>query len=457
MRIGLVGDGGREHAMAEALIRSGPSVELFAYMHQRNQGILPRAKAVEIGPLTDIEKITTFFQQSKADIVLIGPESPLAAGLVDELTLKGLEAIGPTARQARLESDKGYMRRLLRERVRRGYPDFLETTDLSEVALFIHAHDGQVVVKPVGLTGGKGVRVLGTNLSTVEEALTYAKELIRRDGRVLLEERLIGEEFSLMAFSDGRHVVPMPLAQDFKYVYDGDLGGMTGGMGAYTCADGLLPFITPSEFRSALELVRDIVAAVESDTQQPYRGVLYGQFMLTANGPLIVECNVRFGDPEAINVLAVLEDGLGKVLDKWMNCDLTQVRFRTQATVSKYLVPLGYPESPREAFFNLHPMQLEAQGVQVRFASVQPMDGGYRTASSRTFALLALADTPEEASVRIEEVIAQLSLDGLYHRRDVGDARVLAAKVRRMESIRASSSYRNSIGDNSGEKTNIRI
>lgn len=436
MRVGLVGDGGREHAIVEALTRDDSSVRLFAYMHHPNPGIESCAEVAESGALTDVNKIVAFFQEAQTDIVLIGPEAPLAAGLVDALVVRGLAVIGPTARQARLESDKGYMRRLLYERVGRGYPDFLETSKLSEVAAFIRDHDGQAAVKPVGLTGGKGVRVLGTNLSSTDEALAYAHELIERDGRVLLEERLIGEEFSLMAFSDGQHLVPMPLAQDFKYVYDGDLGGMTGGMGAYTCADGLLPFVLPSEFQSAWQLLQDIVTAVEEDSQEPYRGVLYGQFMLTAKGPLIVECNVRFGDPEAINVLAVLQDGLEDVLAEWVNGRLTQVVFQPQATVSKYLVPPGYPESPREVFFRLDVQQLEKQGVQVRFASCRPVDDGYCTASSRTLALLALADTPGEASARIEEAIARQSLNGLRHRRDVGDAQILEAKVRRMEGIR---------------------
>lgn len=445
MRVGLVGDGGREHAIVEALTQSDSAVRLFAYMHRPNPGIVACAEGIESGPLTDVNRITSFFQRVKTDVVLIGPESPLAVGVVDALAAKGLVAIGPTARQAKLESDKGYMRRLLSERVGRGYPDFLETSHLAEVVAFIRDHGNQAAVKPVGLTGGKGVRILGSNLSGVDEALAYARELIERDGRVLLEERLIGEEFSLMAFSDGQHLVPMPLAQDFKYVYDGDLGGMTGGMGAYTCADGRLPFITPSEFQIAWELLEDVIAAVEADTQEPYRGVLYGQFMLTGRGPLIVECNVRFGDPEAINVLAVLEGGLGKILAQWLNGDLTQVVFRSQATVSKYLVPPGYPESPREVFFQLNLVQLEERGVQVRFASLQPTDSGYRTASSRTFALLALADSPGEASVRIEQAIAELSLNGLHHRRDVGNAEVLAAKVRRMEQIR-SGSYTDSTG-----------
>ncbi|MBC7233873.1 MAG: phosphoribosylamine--glycine ligase [Chloroflexi bacterium] len=437
MRIGLVGDGGREHAIAVALTYADSTVELFAYMHQPNPGIVACAKVIATGPLTDVHGVAKFFQKAKTDVILIGPETPLAAGLVDVLAAKGLAAVGPTARQARLESDKGYMRRLLRERVGRGYPDFLEASHLSEAAAFIRDHGNQVAVKPVGLTGGKGVRVLGTNLSSAEEALAYAQALMNRDGRVLLEERLIGEEFSLMAFSDGQHLVPMPLAQDFKYVYDGDLGGMTGGMGAYTCADGLLPFVMPAEFQTAWELLQDVIATIEADTQEPYRGVIYGQFMLTAKGPLIVECNVRFGDPEAINVLAVLDDSLGRLLPHWMDGTLSEVTFRPQATVSKYLVPPGYPESSREVFFQLDLSHLEEQGVHVRFASLRPTDGGYYTASSRTFALLALADSPDEASTRIEEAITALPLNGLHHRRDVGDAEVLAAKVRRMEEIRA--------------------
>ena len=439
MRIGLVGDGGREHAIAEALTQGDSASTLCAYMHNSNPGIVARAEAIELGSMTDVGRITGFFRRTRPDLILIGPEAPLVAGVVDALTACGLAAIGPTGAQARLESDKGYMRQLMCKRIGRGYPDFLETRDLSEVSAFISAHQGQVVVKPVGLTGGKGVRVLGTNLTDLEEALPYAGKLIQQNGRVLMEERLDGEEFSLMVSSDGNHVVPMPLAQDFKCVYDGDQGGMTGGMGAYTCADGRLPFITEAEFQTALELVREVLAAVQDETQQPYRGVLYGQFMLTAEGPLIVECNVRFGDPEAINVLAVLQDDLGDILGRVVKGSLAGVAFRASATVSKYLVPSGYPEaSQSDVFFHLDLPGLKEQSLEVRFASVRSTDDGYWTASSRTFALLALADTPGEASDRIERAIAALALDGLHHRRDVGDREVLAAKACHMERIRES-------------------
>jgi phosphoribosylamine--glycine ligase len=439
MRIGLIGSGGREHAIAEALTRGDSASTLCAYLHFPNPGIVARAEALKIGSLIDVQSITRFFQRVQPDLIFVGPEAPLAAGAVDALAARGLPAIGPTKAQARLESDKAYMRRLLRERVGYGYPDHLETSEISEVKAFIANQKDHVVVKPVGLTGGKGVRLLGANLTSAEKAVAYASELIAGDGRVLMEERLLGEEFSLMAFSDGQHVVPMPLAQDFKYAYDGDQGGMTGGMGAYTCADGSLPFVTELEYRDAFGLVKEILAAVQDDTQQPYRGVLYGQFMLTARGPIVVECNVRLGDPEAINVLAASEDDLGDVLSRIAGGTLSVVAFGPQATVSKYLVPDGYP-GPAEggSEFRLDLRWLERQGVGVRFASVTARDDGYEAGSSRAFALLALADTPAEASERIERVIAGMDLPGLRHRRDVGHSSVLEAKVQHMEQLRVS-------------------
>ena len=437
MRVGLVGNGGREHAIAEALTRRSSTSALYAYMQRPNPGIVACAQVSEIGSLTDTEHMARFFRRAMCDLIFIGPESPLVAGAVDALSSNGLKAIGPTAAQAKLESDKGYMRHLLQTKIGRGCPDFLETADLSAVKAFLSDHHNQAVVKPLGLTGGKGVKVLGTQLSSAEEALEYAAELINQDGKVLIEEKLVGEEFSLMVFSDGEHIVPMPLAQDFKYVYDGDRGGMTGGMGAYTCRNGLLPFISESEYQAALELVQELVSAVEEDSQQPYRGILYGQFMLTARGPMVVECNVRLGDPEAINVLAVLNDDLGSVLNCIGDGVLSKVAFDSQATVSKYFVPPGYPDAPRSGvFFRLDVDKLLEQGIAVRFASLQTADSGYRTATSRTFALLATADSPEEASDRIEKVVATLDLDGLHHRRDVGDREVLAAKVQHMEQIR---------------------
>ncbi|HXW98549.1 MAG TPA: phosphoribosylamine--glycine ligase, partial [Methanomicrobiales archaeon] len=232
MKLLLVGSGGREHAMAEAIARNG-EVSLSAFMGKRNPGIARLAAGIQIGKETDAAAVRNFAVKERVDSAIIGPEAPLEAGIVDLLEESGVPCAGPTRAAARLETDKAFCRDLMAAHGIAGCPRYRVFRDPAEAAVFIGDHDGDLAVKPVGLTGGKGVRVMGEQVDR-EGAMAYARSL--SDG-VVLEERLVGEEFTLQAFVDGKHLVPAPLVQDHKRAFEGDEGPNTGGMGSYSMPD----------------------------------------------------------------------------------------------------------------------------------------------------------------------------------------------------------------------------
>ena len=445
MKIGLVGSGGREHALAIALTRNFSRDSLFVFAGSQNPGINQIAGDVKIGNMKDVSAMTEYFSSVGAELVVIGPEVPLTNGAVDALRAHGIPAIGPTQSQARLEGDKSFMRQLLKDRVGWGSPAWQVVTSADAARKFIQSV-GQVAVKPLGLTGGKGVRVMGVHLHSIDEAVADAESLILKEGSVLLEERLIGEEFSRMAFVADGKLAPMPVAQDFKYAYDGNKGNMTGGMGAYTTANFSMPFISADDLSQADQLMVEVVAALEKETGQPYRGFLYGQFMVTAKGPRIIEFNVRLGDPEGINEMTLFNGDLPLFLAALAagKIDSASLSFKPQASVVKYLVPSDYPDNkPDPINFNLKEHLIEQAGFSVVFASVQRAGEGYQTLGSRTLAIVGLGENPGVISDRIENLLSQCQPSVLRHRKDVGDGSILQGKVEVMKQIKGGITHEN--------------
>lgn len=217
-----------------------------------------------------------------------------------------------------------------------------------DVSAFLDDFDRDVVVKPVGLTGGKGVKIVGDHLKDNQEAKEYSKEVIDNAmggfTQVIIEERLIGEEFTIQAFCDGTHLAPMPAAQDHPHAFEGDVGAITGGMGSYSDKGGLLPFLSQDDYDEAVKIMEATLKAIAKEAE-PYKGILYGQFMLTADGPKLIEYNARFGDPEAMNVLPLLKTPLADVCQAIVDGNLDKVEFNDKASVCKYIVPDGYPET----------------------------------------------------------------------------------------------------------------
>jgi phosphoribosylamine--glycine ligase len=434
----LVGGGGREHAIARAV---APDCELYACASNRNPGIADLAAEMRAIDETDVDGVVAFAEDVDASLAVVGPESALAAGVADALDDAGVYTFGPDAEAARIETDKAYQRRFMREHGIPGCPDFETFTDMDAACDYIDAYDGDLAVKPAGLTGGKGVRVTGDQV-TKEEAKAYLRD--SDYDRVVLEERLVGEEFTVQAFVAGEEERPSgrlrttPAVQDHKRAYEGDEGPNTGGMGSYSDAGPTLPFMDESDYDAAVEILEATVDALPS-----YKGVLYGQFMLTADGVRVVEFNARFGDPEAMNTLPVLETPFRDVLAAARDGDpLPELDFDARATVCKYAVPAGYPTDP-EAGARIEVdegsvAEAAATGggdALLFYASVDAREDGLYTTTSRAFAVVGIAGTIADAEAIAEDALSAAG-DGLRIRHDIGKTDLVERRIEHVNRLR---------------------
>ncbi len=444
MRFLVVGGGAREHAIASALVRAG--AEVVVASANANPGLDRLARTSHRLDPNDGARLVELARRDGVDTAVIGPEAPLAHGVADALRAAEVPTVGPDRAAAEFESSKLYCRELLARHGVPGQPRWVALSSLEEVDAAVRDFGGPFAIKPSGLTGGKGVRVLGADFSDAREGAAYAKSLLIQGDRVLLEEKLEGEEFSQMAFVTDSGVYPMPAVQDFKRALEGDHGGNTGGMGSYSQRDHLLPFLTSSDRDRALEVLGRTVDALRAEGRS-FRGILYGGFMLTAAGPVLLEFNARLGDPEGINALTLYEEGnFAELLRGVANgrVDPNLVRFRLRSTVVKYLVPPGYGDRPRAGgLLRLDEPEIEAAGVHVLYGSVEAVEPGtVRLSASRGVALVGEASAIHEAGARVESALKFVS--GEYSvRHDIGTKEDLARRwehVRRLRSPSAKSS-----------------
>ena len=439
MKVLVVGGGGREHCLVEALRRS--QADVFAAMANQNPGIRRVAKDVLLGEVTAVDRIVTWAKDRAVDLAVIGPEAPLEQGIVDALEAAGIPAVGPTRTAAQLETNKEFTRNLLRDRRIEAFPRFWAFGDVDSFQEFLGHADFEFVIKPLGLTGGKGVQVWGDHFTTHEGALAYGKEILEKgiggQHRFLVEEKLVGEEFSFQALCDGRTLLPMPLAQDHKRAYEDDRGPNTGGMGSYSDADHRLPFLTIADYDAAFDVLRRTVEAMAA-LGTPFRGILYGGFMATRDGPKLLEYNVRFADPECMNVLPILDDDFLELCVRLTESRLpSSARFAPQATVCKYVVPAGYGTKPRAGeMLKVDEDLIRGTGAQLYYASVDERGGHLYTTTSRSLAVVGAASNLEEAESASEEALAFVS-GSFYARRDIGKPEVIQRKVDRMERLRS--------------------
>jgi len=429
MKVLVVGGGGREHAIAVALSRN-EDVRLFSVSAKRNPGIFRLAEKTRLVKETDVEEILAFAKATGSEYAVIGPEAPLEAGIVDVLEGAGVACVGPSRAAARLETDKGFCRDMMARHQIAGCPKYRLCHTVDEAIAFMDTYGGDLAIKPVGLTGGKGVRIMGEQVDH-DGAVSYIRQL---GGNVVLEERLIGEEFTLQAFVDGKRLVPMPLVQDHKRAFDGDSGPNTGGMGSYSMPDHMLPFVSGWDYEKATEIMKSVVSTMALEGQ-PYKGILYGQFMNTAEGPKVIEFNARFGDPEAMNVLTLMRSDFSTVVTGITESTLSgrNVSFSPSATVCKYIVPEGYPDRPVSGD-RLTIGALPAN-VILYYANVDERDGVLSTQTSRTLAFVGTGETLAEAESAAEEAASSVH-GNIRHRRDIGTEALLARRLEHMRSLR---------------------
>ena len=430
MRWLVVGGGAREHALGHTLVQAG--AEVVVASPNANPGLERLAAVSRRLEVTNPSAISAFAREAKADAAVIGPEAALAAGVADALREANVPTVGPGRDGAQLETSKAYCRAFLTRHGVDAQPRFVQPTTPAEVDRAVGAFGGPFVVKPSGLTAGKGVWVQGSDFTEPREGAAYAKALLVQSDGVLLEEKLDGEEFSLMAFVTDSGVYPMPAVQDFKRALEGNQGGNTGGMGAYTQRDGLLPFLGREERDAALAVLERTVAGLRADGID-YRGILYGGFLLTGQGPRLLEFNARFGDPEGVNVLALYEEGnFSDLLFGVANgrVDPNLVRFRRRSTVLKYLVPPGYGGATQPGGrLSLEEPAIEDDGVHVFYGQVESRGPGtVEFTSSRGVALLGEASAIAEAGARVE--LALRHVRGSYYvRHDIGTREDLVART----------------------------
>jgi phosphoribosylamine---glycine ligase len=436
MRILVVGGGAREHAIAATLHRA--EADIVVASSNANPGIDRLAKATARIDPTDPVRVVEFARAERVDLAVIGPEAPLAAGVADALRAAEVPTVGPDQAAARIESSKQFCRELLRRRGVGGQPRVTVLTSVEDVDRAAAEFGAPFVVKPSGLTAGKGVWVQGSDFTEPKEGAAYAKSIIIQGGTALLEEKLEGEEFSLMAFVTDSGVYRMPAVQDFKRALTGDGGRNTGGMGSYSQRDHLLPFLSAADRDRALDVIEKTAAALRAEGLA-YRGILYGGFMLTAQGPVLLEFNARFGDPEGINALTLYEEGNFAELLQGVatgRVDPNLVRFRLRATVVKYLVPPGYGDRPRPGgVLELDPLGIEADGVHVFYGSVQEAGpASVKFSSSRGVALVGEASAIHEAGARVEAALKRVKGD-YYVRHDIGTKEDLVRRTEHMRTI----------------------
>jgi phosphoribosylamine--glycine ligase len=392
--------------------------------------------------------IAEYAEQKHAELVVVGPEAPLVNGVVNTLNEIGIASVGPTQKLASLEGDKAFCRELLNKHGIPGNPFYKIFSDIESAESFLKTA-GPVAIKPTGLTGGKGVKVSGEDLRTKQDEVAYAREVLSNkiggSRRLVVEEKLDGEEYSLQAFVDGHDIVVMPLVQDHKRAFENDSGPNTGGMGSYSDRDHLLPFVSKEDLTFSSKVMLDVVRALNKDMEEEYRGILYGQFMLAKGAyeekptPKLIEFNCRLGDPEAMNVLPMLTTDFAEVCLRISEGTLKQkhVSFDRKATVCKYLVPLNYPENPESG----QPISVDADavarcGAQLFYASVDMKGERIVTTTSRTIGLVGISDSIETAERIAEEATAHVK-GPLRHRRDIGTSSLIQKRIDHVKSLGA--------------------
>ena len=435
MNILVIGSGAREHAIVRAVKRSPKNKKIFCLGSNVNPGIAELCADFTVANINHKQTITNYADKKAVDLAIIGPENPLAIGAADALWDIGVKVVGPMKDLAQIETSKAFARDLLTEYNIPGSPKYKKFSSLVGVIEFLNELGENYVVKFDGLAGGKGVKVSGDHLHSHDDAKVYCQELVEKGGVFVLEEKLIGQEFSLMSFCDGETLKHMPAVQDHKRAYDGDTGPNTGGMGTYSDGDHSLPFLTNNDVNQAHEINIATAKALKNKFGYGYKGVLYGGFIATADGVKLIEYNARFGDPEAMNVLSLLESDFIEICNGITDGRLNRVdvRFKNKATVCKYAVPEGYPDDPVKG------ESIDLSNIEntdsLFYASVDVHNGKLIEAGSRTVAVVGIAESISAAEQIAEKEVSAVG-GPLFHRADIGTDALVQKRVDQMELLR---------------------
>ncbi|HEX8961403.1 MAG TPA: phosphoribosylamine--glycine ligase [Rhodocyclaceae bacterium] len=417
MKLLVVGSGGREHALAWRLAQT-PGLQVV-YVAPGNAGTAREPELKNV-PITDIDELADFAEKEQVHLTLVGPEAPLAAGIVDVFRARGLRVFGPTKAAAQLESSKDFAKRFM---ARHGIPTaaFATFTDAQAAHAYVENKGAPIVIKADGLAAGKGV-VVATSLHEAHAAIDMMlldNKMGDAGARVVIEEFLDGEEASFIVMSDGTHALAMATSQDHKRIGDGDTGPNTGGMGAYSPA----PVVTPQVHAKAMrEVIMPTIAGMARDGT-PFTGFLYAGLMIGRDGSVkVVEFNCRMGDPETQPIMMRLKSNFVTLLDAAIDgrLDKVEAEWDRRVALGVVLAAANYPDTPRKGDAIHGLPQQAADDAHVFHAGTAEADGQVVTAGGRVLCVTALGDTAKLAQNRAYEVVEQVKFAGMQFRRDIG-------------------------------------
>jgi phosphoribosylamine--glycine ligase len=397
MKVLLVGNGAREHALAKHLVNGG--AELYSFMKHLNPGIAKLSKKYVIGNFTDFDNLLQF----DVDFAVIGPEKPLSLGMTDYLQTLHIGVVGPTRAAGRLETSKTFARKLVDRHQPDANPKYFICKSIEELEVAIKLID-RVVIKPDGLTGGIGVKIEGIHLHSHDEIINYAKEILQEDHQFIVEEFLTGTEFTVQAFCDGSHIEPMPLVHDYRSPT------IRHSLGSVTAPDHDFPGIEKRDIDKARNIIRDSFRAMYEEYGVMYQGILYGQFIKTESEIKLIEYNCRFGDPEALNVLYLLKDNPVDLFYNMTQNNMGTPSFKTgEATMSLYLVPKGFLSENliKDSIIKIPELP---QDIDYFYGAVyqEKPDGEIRTIHKRSLALFSHDSSIDEVRKKLYEIAPKI-------------------------------------------------
>jgi phosphoribosylamine--glycine ligase len=468
VRILLIGSGGREHALAKLLLRSNREPRLYVASDYINPGLLreaefSRGKLYTVSTV-DVQKVVKVAEEVSPDLVVVGPEEPQFAGVVDTLRDKGYAVFGASSRCSIVERSKVFARTLMWKHEIPGRLYFKAFKSLEEAAEFLR-FAGDIVIKPARQAGGKGVRVirdtrayLSTDKSRVKtQAMSRIYEELSKykdtEYRILVEQRVEGVEYTAQVVTDGSYILPLPLVQDHPHAFEGDLGPETGGMGSISGPGITLPFITYDEYKTTIDIVQRVLERLQEEVGDRYVGAFAGQMMLTALwGPTVIEFYSRFGDPEIANLLPRIDNDFLEIIERAVSGHLAGAKLAVKeelVSVVKAIAPAGYPSNKEEA--SGHPVAVDEErirelGCELLYASVVVgSDGYFYTKGSRAFEVVCYADSYVKAYRLSEQAVSHIkSLNSwpLFYRPDIGSPRLIEERAKVAEKVRSVYTHR---------------
>lgn len=419
----MVGSWAKEQITIEN-IRKKPDVKVFAYMDTKNPAIVSLVDGYKIGRLDKKEKIIDYAKKENIDLVLITTAMPLSVGVVDALEKENILVFGPTKKAAKLENDKAFARKLMKKHKIKELPEFKIFKDQYKAINYAEKHDWKVAIKPIGLTEGLGVKIYGDQLKNQDDVVNYIHQVFDKkiggDAKVLIEEKLEGNEFAIQCFVYRNHIITTPAVQDFKRLLPGGKGPNTASMGSYSDKGFLLPFMKQGDYLKAVDIMMRTLKAYKDETGEDCKGFLYGQFMKTDDDIKLIEYNFRPGDPEWMNTLSVIEDNLIDIIRYLMDEVEKPIHFEEKATVCKYIVPKGYPKIMNQVLnVKFDAEKINDIGVNIFYSSGLDNQDRLRVGCERGIAFVSKDDTISKANKSVEKAISMVEGD-FHYREDIG-------------------------------------